>query len=96
MRIISMLARGMAAASLLAVNLPGTTAEAKGKSHYRRYVHQYRFPSPHWNGLRRSIDGDLVDRDGWRFRNGQWDNSCFNLLYLPSQFACSTNGGDVN
>ena len=39
--------------------------------------------------LRRVAGGDLADCRGWRFVNGHWDSSCFNLDYLPSQFACS-------
>jgi hypothetical protein len=33
-----------------------------------------------------------VDRGGWRQTQSGWDHSCFNIN-LPSQFACSANGG---
>jgi len=31
-----------------------------------------------------------VDRGGWRLRSNAigWDNTCFDLGYLPSEFAC--------
>jgi hypothetical protein len=86
----------MAAVSLLAANLPGTMAEAKDRPHHRRYVLKRfdRLPHPDLGGQRRMADGDLVDRNGWRLRDGQWDNTCFNLGYLSSQFACAQNGGE--
>jgi hypothetical protein len=39
----------------------------------------------------RNAGGTLVTCDGWRLRSTArgWDNSCFNLNYLPSKFACS-------
>jgi hypothetical protein len=40
----------------------------------------------------RTVEGEIVDCHGWRLRDGDWDNSCFNLDYLPSQFACSSRG----
>ena len=31
-----------------------------------------------------------IDRDGWRFTNGNWDNTCFRTLnYLSSTSACT-------
>ena len=49
--------------------------------------HHYYEPVPY---VRRSIDGALVDAQGWRFWNGQWDNTCFRTLdYLSSMSACS-------
>jgi hypothetical protein len=44
--------------------------------------------------LRRLPGGDYVDRNGWRYRQGYgWDNTCFHLDYLDSQFACNAGGG---
>jgi hypothetical protein len=45
--------------------------------------------------LHRNVYGELVSCDGWRLGSTAigWDNSCLNLDYLPSQFACSGNGG---
>ncbi len=73
----------------------GTAAAAKPKAashHVARHPMHYAAPHGH---LRASPDGDLVDEHGWRLRNGTWDNTCFNLIYLPSQFACSSNGGSA-
>jgi hypothetical protein len=39
--------------------------------------------------LSRSHVASPIDRDGWRLRNGNWDNTCFNLPYLSSMSACS-------
>lgn len=40
--------------------------------------------------VHRNAFGDLIDCRGWRFRKTAygWDNGCFYLDYLPSQFAC--------
>ena len=43
--------------------------------------------------LHRTAEGELVDCQGWRLRDSGWDNSCFDLDYLPSQFACSSGNG---
>ena len=32
---------------------------------------------------------NLAEQEGER--PAAWDNSCFNLAYLPAQFACSAN-----
>ena len=38
--------------------------------------------------------GDVIDSQGWRLSNGNWDNTCFRTLdYLSSMSACS-GGGD--
>lgn len=41
--------------------------------------------------LHETLGGEIVDCHGWRLRSNAkgWDSSCFNLDYLPSQFACS-------
>ncbi len=67
---------------------PPQSAEARPKAHHRYYAQ-------HYSGcpLHRAIDGSLVDCHGWRLGSGiGWDNTCFNLDYLPSQFACSSKG----
>jgi hypothetical protein len=43
-----------------------------------------------YNGIQRV--SPTVDRAGWRQTQHGWDHSCFNIN-LPSQFACSANGG---
>jgi hypothetical protein len=43
--------------------------------------------------VRRSADGHLIDRDGWRQWHS-WDNTCFRTLdYLPNEAACSGSAG---
>jgi hypothetical protein len=43
--------------------------------------------------VHRIASGELVDCHGWRLGNGiGWDNSCLNLDYLPSMFACGGRG----
>jgi hypothetical protein len=83
------------AAMLASSQLSSDAAEAKTKAYKgyagQRYarVGQYNCP------LRRTVNGDIVDCHGWRFRSNAigWDNSCFNLDYLPSMYACSSRGG---
>lgn len=74
--------------AMFAVSAGETAAVAKSKTKtYHRYAAQRQAGCP----LHRAVDGDLVDCHGWRLRDNAigWDNSCFNLDYLPSQFACS-------
>jgi hypothetical protein len=42
--------------------------------------------------LHRAAGGAIVDCHGWRLRSTVrgWDNSCFNLDYLPSSVACTS------
>ncbi len=48
---------------------------------------------PPQTGVGRSMGGDVIDRDGWRLNNGNWDSSCFRTLnYLSSATACSGSG----
>ncbi len=61
--------------------------------------HHRPYPSRHAGNpcccpIHRTALGELVDCQGWRLRDNAigWDNSCFNLDYLPSQFACGANG----
>jgi hypothetical protein len=83
MRTVRALAILPVIAAMLAAPILGE-AQAKNKWHRHGVVkRQNHCP------LRRSVDGDLVDCQGWRLRSSGWDNSCFNLDYLPSQFACS-------
>jgi len=44
--------------------------------------------------VHRNAAGNLVSCDGWRLRSSAigWDNTCLNLGYLSSQFACSASG----
>jgi hypothetical protein len=82
-------------ALLAAPTLAPNTAEAKSKAYKgyagQRYarVGQYNCP------LRQTVNGDIVDCHGWRLRTNAtgWDNTCLNLDYLPSMYACSSRGG---
>jgi Spy/CpxP family protein refolding chaperone len=41
-------------------------------------------------------NGDVIDSQGWRLHDGNWDNTCFRTLdYLPSMSACSGSGGAI-
>ena len=81
---------GLAAAlAVFAAPLSQTSAEDGPKTH-RRHFHKKLDRCP----LHRTMEGELADCHGWRLRDNAtgWDNSCFNLDYLPSQFACSARG----
>jgi hypothetical protein len=62
-------------------------AAAKSKTHYRHSLDKQQ-GCP----VRQIADGSLVDCHGWRKWSGSigWDNTCLNLDYLPSEFACSS------
>ncbi len=76
-----------AAFALITAPLAQAAAEGQTKSHHRHSLGKTdRCP------VHRTAEGELVDCQGWRLRSGGWDNSCFNLDYLPSQFACSSRG----
>jgi hypothetical protein len=64
----------------------GTVAEAAPHKHHRHFANKPAYPS-----FRRTAGGTLIDSQGWRKRDNVigWDNSCLNLDYLPSMFACS-------
>jgi hypothetical protein len=73
--------------ALLAAGAPGFAEAAK-----RHYRHSVRKPVA--CPVYRNAEGELVDCRGWRKRSNAtgWDNSCFNLAYLPSMYACSAKG----
>jgi len=53
----------------------------------------YATAAPTETYVRRSGDGHLIDRDGWRQWHS-WDNTCFRTLdYLANATACSGSGG---
>ena len=67
-------------------------AQAKTRAHHGYAAPRYaggQYGCP----LRRTVSGDLVDCNGWRLRSNAigWDNTCLNLDYLPSMYACSGN-----
>ena len=82
-----------AIALLAAPQLGGEAAQARTKAHEgyagQRYARGGGYACP----LRQTVNGDIVDCHGWRLRpNIGWDNTCFNLDYLPSMYACSSPG----
>ena len=71
--------------------MPLFSAAANAK-HRSRHAHHRQVATWQYYPQRRTIDGVLVDRDGWR-QTASWDNSCHSLLYLHSMYACSGHGG---
>jgi hypothetical protein len=67
------------------VILAAPEADSRGVLHYRHFAQRF-IGCP----LHRAVDGTLVDCHGWRKRDNAigWDNSCFNLNYLSSMYAC--------
>ena len=88
MNISRLLTAVAASLAMLATATLGTAAEAKTGKTYHRTAMKRQGSCP----LHRTSEGELVDCNGWRLRPGGWDNTCFNLDYLPSQFACSSRG----
>lgn len=85
-----MLITAAATFAMFAAPMGGTAAIAKTKT-YQRYAYQrYAGDCP----LRRTVTGAIVDCHGWRLRDNAigWDNTCLNLDYLPSMYACSNRG----
>src|SRR5262245_49139574 len=79
----------VACCAIFASPLNAGASEHRTK-HHRHFAKKLYNPSP-----RRTTEGEQADKNGWRKRdNAGWDNSCINLPYLPSQYACSTGGGD--
>ena len=76
--------------AMLAAPLFGSAGETRTKAHHRHHSLNEARGCP----VRQIADGSLVDCRGWRKWSGSigWDNSCFNLDYLPSEFACSSRG----
>jgi hypothetical protein len=68
---------------------PALSSAEGTKSHHRHIARK-----PASCPVHRNAEGELVDCQGWRKRANVtgWDNSCFNLSYLPSMYACSARG----
>jgi hypothetical protein len=68
-----------------------TSAQNADATKYRTKHHRHSVAKP-YNPTPRQA----TEIGGWRKRDNAkgWDNTCFNLRYLSSQFACSTSGGD--
>ncbi len=85
----SRLAAIIGCCAVLAVPAFANTQDWRPVPHHRQYVREaYRCP------LHRNAAGNLVSCDGWRLRSSAigWDHSCFDLGYMPSEFACSAGG----
>ena len=76
----------LAAALLIAAPIAPASAEDGAKAHRKHSTKEAGRCPTH-----RTAEGEIVDCHGWRLRNGYWDNTCFNLDYLPSEYACSSN-----
>jgi hypothetical protein len=73
---------------ILAAPLFGAAADAKTKTKTRTHYQQF-VNGPIQTSVRRTVNGDLIDRDGWRFKNGEWTSDCFRTLdYLGTDTAC--------
>ncbi len=79
---------------MLAMPADAGTYAAMTRAHHRVY-HRHYAENPSGCPLHRTALGELVDCQGWRLRDNAigWDNSCFNLDYLPSMYACGSSGG---
>ena len=77
-------------ALLAASQIAAGSVEAKTKAH-KGYTAQRYAGGGSSCPLRRTVNGDIVDCHGWRLRSNAtgWDNTCLNLDYLPSMYACS-------
>ena len=86
-----MLAAVFGCSAMIAVQAAAANAAGRTRAHCRVYP-RHHVGIPSGCPIHRTAEGEIVDCQGWRLRPGGWDNSCFNLDYLPSQFACSTAG----
>jgi hypothetical protein len=76
------------AALCATVAAPASAATSKARHYaYRQHLARQTYACP----FHRNAAGNLIDCHGWRLRSNAkgWDNSCFNLDYLPSEYACS-------
>jgi len=75
-----------AAFSMLAAPAFGATAASKAKIYHRHYV----AGQPYYAVAPAGYYG-VWYAPGWRHRTNArgWDNTCLDLPWLPSQFACS-------
>jgi hypothetical protein len=78
-------------AILAAVTLSFTGAAARTNRAHHRPIYGNQVQRFADCPVHRNAYGELIDCRGWRLWSGSvgWDNSCFNLDYLPGQFACS-------
>jgi hypothetical protein len=73
---------------ILAAPLFGVAADAKTKTKARAHYQQF-VGGPLQTSIRRTANGDIIDKDGWRLKNGEWTSDCFRTLdYLGTDTAC--------
>jgi hypothetical protein len=90
MSIFKKMAAYTTAVAVLSVPLFASSADALPRKHYRHHGYH---ASKSYDSLRRVAGGALADRNGWRYRVGYgWDNSCFNIDYMLSRYACTAQG----
>ncbi len=80
----------IACCAVLVAPASANMTQDRTTTHHRYFAREANSCPLHW-----TAGGTLVDCHGWRKRDNVigWDNTCFNLNYLPSQFACSSSGG---
>ncbi len=83
----------VAALSVLVASAFGATAQQRVRGHHRPYVRAqvyYPVPSGYYAGYYGAPYSYGYD-NGWRKRSNArgWDNTCLDLPWLPSEFACS-------
>jgi len=80
----------IASCAMLTTPSNAGAAKRETKPHHRHYAERASSCPIHKNAY-----GDLIDCRGWRLRDNAtgWDNTCFHLDYLSSQFACASPNG---
>jgi hypothetical protein len=82
--------------AIFAAPLLSAAAQARTRTKHNHYRHHYvRTPQArgYYESFLQTPNGELIDRQGWRYHNGSWDNTCLNVPWLPAQYACSAKGG---
>lgn len=85
----------LAALAACCAMLVASAAETRAAAEITYHWPFFRFSAPRLTScpVHKNAFGELIDCHGWRLRNNAigWDNGCFCLDYLPSQFACSSH-----
>ncbi len=84
----------IAACALLVAPVAAAPSKHAAKDHHRT-AHRHHAKTQGSCPVHKNAEGEPVDCRGWRYRGGAigWDNTCLNLDYLPSAYACSNPGG---
>ena len=81
-----------AAFAMLVTPLSDATAQSRPHSYHRHSAHRPIYtPAPMGYGYGTGAPVGYGYGTGWRHRTNArgWDNTCLDLPWLPSQFACS-------